>query len=101
MGDRMKNKQQNCTTGTLLCQIFLAFSFGEKCHSANYVKCSSNCLARIICRYLLTGLNFIEAFAEFATRLPPSSPQSPVGWVGFFHGFNWKQVLHKLTSSIT
>lgn len=100
MGDRMKNKQQNCTTGTL-CQIFLAFSFGEKCHSANYVNCSSNWLVQIICRNLLTGLNFIEAFAELATRLPPSSPQSPVGWVVFFHSFIWKQTLHKLTSNIT
>ena len=103
MGDRMKNKQQNRTTGPLLWQIFLAFSFGEKCHSANYVKCSSNWLAQTICRNLtgLGGLNFIEAFAELATQLPPPSPWSPVGWVVFFHGFIWKQMLHKLISNIT
>lgn len=35
MGDKTKNKQQNCTTELFLCQIILAFSFGEKCHSAN------------------------------------------------------------------
>lgn len=96
MGDRIENKQQNCTTETLLCQIFLAFSFGEKCHAANYVKCSSNWLAQIICRNPLTDLNFIEPFAELATQLPLSTPQPPalfwlLFWLGFFsHCFIWK-----------
>jgi len=97
----MKNKQQNCAAGMLLCQIFLAFSFGKRCHSANDMKCSSNWVAETVSRNLLTGLNFTKASAELATRVLPSAPQSPVGWAFFFHGFFWKQMLHKLTSNIT
>lgn len=95
----MKNKQQNCTTEMLLCQILLASSFGKRCHSVNYVNCGSNCLPQMICRIPQTCLNFIEAFAE----LPPSSSLSSLGYFFFFffYDFIWKQMLHELTSNIS